>query len=213
MAGLSTFCKEHNIPAENVEYRYCRVVAFGPIINNINADPQLFPSKTKLTIGHIIQEVYAVRDELLKITEPAFKKIVLQRSQEILAFITTHKLEAESNKSVAEYVAHNTSVNNRFEIVKQLLTFDGIFLGLKLTASVMNAHTKERVIAFAGGTHIEEAYELLQHVAGYEPITQSDKNNAGKPFGLIQSVNANIPLSKIGPKPEPISIRTARALS
>ena len=65
LAGLGNFCKDNKIPVCNVEYRYCRVVALGPVINNINADPAFFPSTKKMTVAHLMQEIDQVYNDLL----------------------------------------------------------------------------------------------------------------------------------------------------
>ena len=65
LAGLGNFCKENHIPMQNVEYRYCRVVALGPVINNISSDPGAFPSTKRMTVSHLMQEIEQTYNDLI----------------------------------------------------------------------------------------------------------------------------------------------------
>src|SRR5438067_12099514 len=50
LGGLTNTCKEKQIPVENVEYRFCRVAAFGPVLNNPNKSPSSLESTHKITV-------------------------------------------------------------------------------------------------------------------------------------------------------------------
>jgi len=203
LAGLGNYCKTNRIPVQNVEYRYCRVVALGPVINNIQADPHSLPSAKKMTLAELAREIEGVyNDLLLGSTSTEFKNMLIAKTATLHKGVDKLKGASNTYITIADYLRSNTTAWNRLEIVKNMLTFDGILLGFKLVDATLKAEHKEKIIAFAGGTHINEAYELLQKIGGYEPIIDSKSANAADP--VAKAINTgSVPLNK---KPEPISL-------
>lgn len=203
LAGLGSYCKTNHIPVQNVEYRYCRVVALGPVINNIQADPNSLPSARKMTISELTREIeQAYNDLLLGSTSTEFKNMLIAKTASLHKGLDKLKAVNANPQSIADYLRANTSGWNRLNTVKNMLTFDGILLGFKLVDATLKAENKEKVIAFAGGTHINEAYELLQKVGGYEPLIDANSVNGADP--VAKAINTgSAPLTK---KPEPISL-------
>lgn len=203
LAGLGGFCKDNAIPVCNVEYRYCRVVALGPVINNINADPSLFPSTKRMTVSSLLQEIeHAYTHLLLGNAHPGLCAACNDKSRSVQSTVKKLQLSKDHHKTIAEYLADRTTPLNRLDMVKTLLTFDGIFIGLKITDASLKASDKKKVIVFAGGTHINEAYELLQKVGGYEPVTASEIQ-AGSLISKAISTNAS---EHYLSKPQPVSL-------
>lgn len=203
LAGLGGFCKDHHIPVCNVEYRYCRVVALGPVINNISADPALFPSTKKMTVASLLQEIeHAFMQLLLGNPHTALCTACNEKAKNVQSTIKKLHLSHDHHKTIAEFLTDRTTPLNRLDMVKTLLTFDGIFIGLKIADASLKADSKKKVIVFAGGTHINEAYELLQKVGGYEPVTASDIQS-GTPINKAISTNAS---EHYLSKPQPVSL-------
>lgn len=203
LAGLGSYCKTAHIPVQNVEYRYCRVVALGPVINNIHADPHSLPSAKKMTLAHLTQEIeQAYNDLLLSATSNEFKNMLSSKTATLHKGVEKLKGASSTYTTMADYLHSNTTVWNRLEIVKNMLTFDGILLGFKLVDATLKAENKEKIIAFAGGTHINEAYELLQKVGGYEPIIDSKSVNSSD--SVAKAINTGSGM--LNKKPEPISL-------
>ena len=204
LAGLGNFCKQYTIPVCNVEYRYCRVVTLGPIINNIGAHPSLFSSTNKITLSNLVQEVQHAQTAFLNIeSNILFKNILNEKSAYINSCMKKLNLLADQNKTIAEYLTPISPLN-RLDLVKNILTFDGILIGLRIVDATMQAKDKKKIIAFGGGTHINEAYELLQKVAGYEPIFDSKPNSFISTI-LNKSIGAPIQNGYFA-KPQPISV-------
>lgn len=203
LAGLGNYCKTNHIPVQNVEYRYCRVVALGPMINNIQADPHSLPSAKKMTLAHLTHEIEQTYNDLLHgSTTTEFKNVLSSKTVALHKGVEKLKSARDRYPTIADYLHGNTTTWNRLEIVKNMLTFDGILLGFKLVDATLKAENKEKIIAFAGGTHINEAYELLQKIGGYEPIIGSSSSNGIDP--VAKAINTGVsPLNK---KPEPISL-------
>jgi hypothetical protein len=205
LAGLGSFCKNNNIPYKNVEYRYCRVVTLGPIINNITADPALFPSTKNMSLSHLLQEIeQTYTDLLLGNHTDRFKTVFLEKSRAITRSMEKLNLMRNNTKTIAEYVSTSSTPLNRLDTIKNLLTFDGILIGFKLVSATMKAQNKEKILAFAGGTHIREAYELLQAIDGYEPVTST--NSTDSKAILLRSISGPLFDGGLGTKPDPLSL-------
>lgn len=204
LAGLSNYCKKCYIPVHNVEYRYCRVVALGPVINNISADPHMFPS-AHMGLPQLLSEIDQVYNELLMSSATGiFKDHFVKHSQTIRQAMQKLNI-ADNNQSIADYLANASSPLNRFELVKHLLTFDGILIGFKLVDSTIKATAKEKIIAFAGGTHINEAYELLQKIDNWEPVTHGELSTIKN--SVARGINTPINDKGMRGKPQPISLQ------
>ncbi len=203
LAGLGNFCNTHNIPVVNVEYRYCRVVGLGPIINNITANPSLFPSAKKMTIADLTSEIEQTYQQLSTNTgNMTFKILMQEKAALIMQEMKKLQLLDKGKKTIADYLLESSTPINRLSVVKNLLTFDGILIGMKLVDATIKAEHKKKIISFGGGTHINEAYEILQKVAGYEPITTSVA--PGSPNSLGKNIGATA--TRYFSKPAPISI-------
>ena len=110
----------------------------------------------------------------------------------------------DHKKSIADYLTVNSTPINRLDVVKNLLTFDGILLGFKIVEATMKSSHKEKIIAFAGGTHINEAYELLQKIDDWEPVSHHDFASKGSLLG--RGINAPLLNNGYLSKPQPLSI-------
>ena len=121
----------------------------------------------------------------------------VNKSMENLNLMNNHQ------KSIGRVIlASTTTPANRLEEEKNLLTFDGILIGFKLVDATIKASEKEKVIAFAGGTHITEAYDLLQKIDNWEPVSHSEKKTIKA--SIARGIGANVVESK--GKPQPISL-------
>ena len=190
---------------QNIEYRYCRVVALGPVINNISSDPNSFPSTKRMTVSHLMQEIEQTYNDLLfSSMTSSFKNQFMEKSQNVNKSMQKLNLMNHHQKSIAEYLATTTTPINRLEVVKNLLTFDGILIGFKLVDAAIKADEKEKIIAFAGGTHINEAYDLLQKIDKWEPVTHSELNAIKS--SVARGINAPLNEKGLQNKPQPISL-------
>lgn len=208
LANLGNFCANNNISYDNAEYRYCRVAALGPIINNLNVNPESFPSSSKITVGMLKQEIdKAIKDLSYKIN-PGNKPFMQEYVSQVKLIKTVmNKLELANYASlgVAEYMNIATTPLNRLDAIKHMLTFDGPLVGFNLVYSVERNFDKKKNIAFAGGTHINEAFDLLQKVAGWEKVSQSSIS-VFKERDLKKCLGSTIVNGAYCVKPNPISL-------
>ena len=208
LANLGNFCANNNISYDNAEYRYCRVAALGPIINNLQVNPVNFPSSSKITIGMLKKEIEKTIKDLSYKINPSNKPFMQEYIAQV-KFIKTvmDKLQLGMYESlgVAEYMNRVTTQLNRLDVIKHLLTFDGPLVGFNLVYSVEKNFNKQKNIAFAGGTHINEAFDMLQKVAGWEKVSQSTVS-IFKERDLKKCLGSNIVNGAYCVKPNPVSL-------
>ena len=205
LGGLTQKCKDLGLPVENIEYRFCRVVALGPVLKNITFPPDKLSSVKGTKVAALLSEINEIVKEIRAYGDgDVLHKIYKQGINESLSHL--HRLQLDKNKQmpVSHYLNMYTTSRNKMRIVKRLLTFDSGLLDLKLVHSVVNARDKERVIAFAGGSHIAQVSKLLQQV-GYKKV-YSTHLSYGKEYDLKRCLGSHITAGKFCVKPKPVNL-------
>jgi hypothetical protein len=170
LGGLAQTCRSHNLSVDNVEYRYCRVIALGPLLHNLNADVATIPSLKGIRVREVLQETQATVDEIKRYNDGAtLASWYASNLKELAAHIEKLKMARCETDSMADYVARHTTHSTRLKMLKYLLTFDSALLDVKMVHSVQANADKQRVVAFAGGTHIVRVVDMLKKM-GYKEV-------------------------------------------
>lgn len=170
LGGLSTTCKQKNIPVENVEYRFCRVAAFGPVLNHPNQSPNTLESANRISIDAIYAEIkQAIERVQLFRDGPDLQKYYTQTINQILNELINLHLQGKSHTSIADYLTQQTTPVMRPDALKRLLTFDSGLLDTSFVHAVLQAHDKDIIAIIAGGAHINNVCEVLEK-NGYKRI-------------------------------------------
>ena len=184
LGGLSTTCKQKNIPVENVEYRFCRVAAFGPVLNHPNLSPTSLDSANKISIDaiyaeikHAIERVQSFRDD------PDLQKQYAQAIKHVLDELIDLHLQGKSHTSIASYLTQQTTPVMRPDALKRLLTFDSGLLDMNFVHGVLQARDKNIIVIIAGGAHVNNVCELLEK-NGYKRVYNT-------PVAYVQDHNLN----------------------
>lgn len=203
LGGLTRTCQQKGFRVDNIEYRYCRVAALGPLLTNASQALRDCPSACKLLIADIANEVdqaictiSAHAASLAQVYKKLLKKIPMQLDQ--------LKLTKDSNHSVADYIEQNSKEANRLTLLEELLTFDTDLVDFKLAHSVLAARNYHKIIAFTGGSHISRVITMLL-AAGYKQVYKI-RSASRKEYDL--SLCAGVPIinKSYCMKPEPINI-------
>lgn len=207
LAGLGDYCRQKGIACENVEYRYCRVASMGPIINNLSVSPHMFPSTRSLEVGCIVDEIEnTIKDLRLHVSHPALKQVYADEVKKIRIIFEKLRLTQHRSASIADYIHASSTKDNRVDVLKHLLTFDSGLLDIKMTYEILHAKEHDRVIAFAGGTHINRVSELLKKI-GYEEV-DSTKLSYKKMPDVSKCLGSNIVDGAFCVKPAPLPVKT-----
>ncbi len=207
LGGLADVCRNAKIDVSNIEYRYCRVAAFGPIIKNCNKPIATLKSTNSLTIDAVYNEImneinnirkHSIDSRLRNAYKNTFRDIIREMKQLKLV-----KYKAQIVSNYFEICTKQVDQDARLEFCKRLLIFDSDLLDLKLV-QVINETNKDIVIAITGGTHIKHAAKLLQRV-GYESIFKSQINSRSE-YDLSQCLGSHIIDGAFCVKPEAIDM-------
>jgi len=206
LGGLAQTSRTMGLDVANVEFRYCRVISLGPVLNNLQGNLNSFPSATTTTMSALLDEV---SKEIVQIQAyddgPILKKLYDASIKNIQDQIKKLRLDLDGTLSVAQYLEKNSTQKNRLELLKNLLTFDSGLLDLSLAHIVTSAFgTQDKVIVIAGGAHIGRVSDLLQKV-GYKDASTT-KVTFARENDLRKCLGSNIIDGAFCVKPQPIAL-------
>lgn len=168
LGGLTEYCESHNLFVENVEYRYCRVSALGPVLNDSYTCISQIPSVNNISVACLVKEIQDIIHEIQAYDDGKTLNAYYQKNvKEVEAELQKLSLDCTNGMSVGHYLTLYSHQKNRFEILKRLLTFDSSLLDLKLIHNVVNA-SQQKVVTIAGGSHISRVADALVKHAGYK---------------------------------------------
>lgn len=206
LGGLTQKCEDYGIAAANIEYRYCRVVSLSPALRNLKVDPRTLPSVKNTKLASIASEIDAVMSEIKQYNDgDVLNRYYRNGLKETAVQLSKLKFNTNGHVAVADYLHATTNSSNRLEFIKWLLTFDSNLLDLKMVHEVINARDKKNVIAFAGGSHITRAVDILKK-CGYEQIYSSDEEYQ-REYNLDKCLGSNIVKGKFCVRPNPVDLK------
>jgi len=205
LGGLAQTCSKMGIPVSNIEYRYCRVTSFGPVLNNLNLPLASLPSTQKTKISAILREVDAVMNE---ITEYKHSSSLKSRRDSVIKDVKNHinklKLHDHKENTVADYLEATSDQKTRLDHLKYLLTFDSCLLDIKLAQTISQLQNKQYIIIVAGGSHISRSHDLLAQL-GYNKTGTTDIT-FDKEYNLRNCIGSPIEQNKFCVKPVPVPL-------
>jgi len=206
LSGLASKCRELGIEVENVEYRYCRVIALGPALTHgKNALDQL-PSTNYVKVSGLIEEIKTAVDYIKTFDDgPEFNAIYKRELDKVEEALRILKLEKYTNYTVADLLASSPDASERQSYIKQLLTFDSWLLDLNMLHAIAQSKDKEMIILIAGGSHINRTCEILKQ-AGYISIEHSNVSNK-REYDLSRCLGAQMVGDTFCIKPQAISTK------
>ena len=206
LGNLTNVCNSIGLPVTNVEYRYCRVAAFGPILNARTTQLGVLRSPNMIRVQSIIDEIM---DEVKHIRAyqaiPALHAEYTKQVAHALKNIQQFNLYKYKNMTVAYYLSQmNKQPHKRMQLLVKLLTFDSALLDLKMIHNIVNAKNKKTIIAIAGGSHIKNVSQLLKKI-GYEDVHGSNIAHSNE-YNLQKCVGSHIINGSYCVKPKPIDL-------
>jgi hypothetical protein len=172
LGGLTQRCEQKGFHVDNVEYRYCRVASLGPVINNIEQVEMPFQSTHAISVGLLLQEIEDNIKEIKTFNDGKRLNALYERIvRDVKIELAKLKLHETRHSTVAHFMAHNSTKENRLDVLNNLLTVDGPLLDIKIMHSIKNAQkliTTPRddlyLFVIGGGSHILRVCNwLVQH--------------------------------------------------
>ena len=204
LSGLASRCRELGIEVENVEYRYCRVIALGPALSHGRNPLNQLPSTNYVKVSGLLEEIKSAIEYVKTFDDgPEFNAIYTRELQKIEEALHVLKLEKYGSYSVAELLETSSDIAERQKYIKQLLTFDSWLLDMNMLHAIAQSPGKELIILIAGGSHINRTCEILKQ-AGYESVSQSNVSNK-REYDLSRCLGAQVTDDTFCIKPQAIS--------
>lgn len=205
LGGLTDKCQRLGLPVDNIEYRYCRVVSLSPLLKNLQSNPHTFNSTRMTKVSALLNEVHGIMHEVHGYNDgPVLNQQYKKGLHEVKEHINKLRFLNNAHNSIAQYLENKTTPANRLGIIKWLLTFDSGLLDLKLAHTVINSLDKEKILIFAGGSHIVRTTQLLQKV-GYKKVYSSSVS-FNREYDLRRCLGSHITRGKFCVKPQPIDL-------
>jgi hypothetical protein len=171
LGGLTETCHDFGIHADNLEYRYARVCALGPILNNLKENPFDFISTSKIRIADLAQEIDKELESISSFHDGSqLNSWYKEHCQKIKKNMYALGWHACSNATVAEYIS--CVRRPMLPVLNRLLTFDASILDIKIVHEIVNNSSAERICAIAGGSHIDRASKALKKI-GYTSVFET----------------------------------------
>ncbi|MEX0849309.1 MAG: hypothetical protein WD055_03705 [Candidatus Dependentiae bacterium] len=198
LGGLTDKCRTFGIDVDNLEYRYARVCALGPVLNNRDKNIFDLASTCKINIGDFTNEIYDELDRIALFQDGAqcngwYKK----NMQNIKRKMRDLDWPSCQNAHIAEYLSCMNKPLVPF--INHLLTFDASILDMKMVHEITQHTDKERICAIAGGSHIDRASKVLKKI-GYSSVFQAKPT-----FQRVSNIDVGN-VQNMQSKPQPISL-------
>jgi hypothetical protein len=174
LGGLTRKCQLLGLAIDNIEYRFCRVAAISPVLNNLEADLFSFPSVYTTHIADLVAEIKQVMHEVRNYNDGiALNSYYAESLHEISQQLGELALTNNSTLSVAQFLNSRVPSTKRMHMLRLLLTFDSVLLDLKLVHRFVNSD--KNAIAFTGGSHIERVSNVLEKILKFKYVQPSRK--------------------------------------
>ena len=172
LGGLATRCRSYGLQVINLEYRYCRVVAFGPAANSVHVRTNGMQNcPGSITIQELLDEIQGVVQEIQRYDDGPFLNEQYKKSIKAIQ----HDIELLTLPASRHMLVHDFLTNyvpytqDKAAALKNLLTFDSELLDLKMVHAIVANSSAHYVLVFAGGSHVDRAAALLKK-SGYQEV-------------------------------------------
>lgn len=208
LGGLSNMCQEMGVPVNNAEYRFCRVAAFGPILNRTFLRQGTRRSSAMITVDAIRNEILQQVNRIKMFDiDASLKSLYAKHLEKIVFTVQEFHLNKHPNMDAEQYLIAHTRPLTRDRALKKLLTFDNLLIDLDIVHTVLQARDKNVILIVAGGAHIKNSFALLERV-GYKQMYKSS-NSYTKEFNLERCLGSPIVGGKYCVKPEAVDLKAA----
>jgi hypothetical protein len=164
LAKLANKARSMGISVDNIEYRYCRVAAVGPLLSNIKANPQTFRSSATIKSASLYKEIMGEVDKIKKYDDGKQLNSLYKRT---IALVSTalSKMKLNNQESVADYCKKLKSKDYRQELEK-LCIFDSALIDMNIIHALAQCTHEPLILVIAGGSHIDQVIKFIEPMGG-----------------------------------------------
>jgi hypothetical protein len=170
LSALAYKARMLGIMVDNIEFRYCRVAALGPLLHHTRQALTAIKSSGVITTHLLYKEVV---EELKKIEHyddnkqcnALYKKAVLS-VRELLK-----KIKLPNNSLPVAQHCLQFPISSYKEEVEKLCIFDSALIDMNILHSIVISPEVASILVIAGGSHTHQIATVLQRM-GYETVLQ-----------------------------------------
>ena len=204
LGQLANKARSWSVAVDNVEYRYCRVAAVGPLLSNIKANPDSFRSSAVISTVSLQKEVTDQIEKIKKYDDGKFLNDLYKRTTSSVNAALSKLGFNKSKVTVAQYCVPLMRKEYRQELEK-LCIFDSALIDMNIIHSIVTSSVEPIIFVLAGGSHIEQVSSVLERM-GYEVVIQGSANSSGPLLKKVLNSDNASASSDVHPQPVDITI-------
>jgi hypothetical protein len=207
LGGITDILRHNGCAVDNLEFRYCRVVALGLVAAGTHSD-QAQKMQEIVSLQQFVQETAAMADKVARYTDSGMQPFFHQWRASLEPKFSELKRRAQTGISVREYLKKFEIANALYEKeINSLLAYDSALLDVSLVHEVLNDTRHKVLVVVAGGTHIRNVFDALEK-KGYVkvPVVQENLLVHG---GSSTTIDARATKTK-GITPRPVSLLSSK---
>lgn len=214
LSGLADRCRKAGIETDNIEYRFCRVIALGPLMNSLRSATHSASgnsvSSRETSVADLHKEVRGILDEVRSYDDGSLlNRYYAATVRSIDRNLGSAFARKHANKSALQYVDASTRNRaHRINTLKKLFTFDSELLDARLLHSVVNTDPEKTTLVVAGGTHVDRVSDILKKI-GYE-VVHHQKGAHHHEYDLHKCVGSHVINDSFCVRPGAISLDTLK---
>jgi hypothetical protein len=166
LGQLASFALKVGLCVDNVEYRYCRVIGIGPLLQSAGCQPAALRSCTAITTLALYNEVIDEIEKIKKYDDGKYLNALYKKTV-MAVYAALIKIGLKNSSTIADYCAQFSQKNYRKEL-EQICIFDSALLDMKILHAIVTC-PKDIIFVVAGGSHIDHVVDMLQRI-GYESL-------------------------------------------
>jgi hypothetical protein len=169
LGGITDTIKRYGCRADNLEFRYCRVVALGLAAAG-NSGKRARALQEAIKLDQFIKETQSQLSTIGRYQDTSMTQWYRSCTQVVETAMAKLALVGYQKQTVREYLHAASQKNKQQEMVlEELLSYDSPLFDVRLVHEVLNDVQHKSVVVIAGGTHVREAFDALAK-AGYEHV-------------------------------------------
>jgi len=214
LGGITDAIKQHGYRADNLEFRYCRVVALGLTAVG-NGGKQARTLQEAIKLDQFINETQSQFAVIGRYQDHGVAPWYRSCTQAVESAMAKLNLFGCQKWTVREYLhvmtqPETTSKNKRYDdVLEELLSYDSPLFDVRLVHEVLNDVRHKTVVVIAGGTHVREAFDALLK-AGYEHVPVIQECLASSGATAKNSIDSYALQQKRSVLPRPITLTCSK---
>jgi len=169
LGGITALIKSYGCCTDNLEFRYCRVVALGLTAAG-RASKQARALQEAIKLEQFVKETHSLLGVINHYQDCGMGLWYRSCTQTVEDAMNRLSLVGCQKQTVGEYVrAASQKRRGHDRVLEELLSYDSPLFDARLVHEILNDTQHKTLVVIAGGTHVQEAFDVLVK-SDYEQI-------------------------------------------